>query len=67
MYVKVSLNWPESLSHFCHCAGSAVLGQNTTFLPHKGVLSPAEKALYVSYSDGAGKLSIIFGYTLNHY
>ncbi|THU94834.1 Oligoxyloglucan reducing end-specific cellobiohydrolase [Dendrothele bispora CBS 962.96] len=28
--------------------------QNTTFLPHKGVLSPAEKALYVTYSDGAG-------------
>ena len=24
------------------------------FLPHKGVLSPAEKTLYVSYADGAG-------------
>ncbi|RFU28668.1 hypothetical protein B7463_g7686, partial [Scytalidium lignicola] len=24
------------------------------FLPHKGVLAPAEKALYISYSDGAG-------------
>ncbi|KAH9486753.1 Xyloglucanase [Psilocybe cubensis] len=33
---------------------SAVAGQNTTYLPHKGVLSPAEKVLYVSYSDGAG-------------
>ncbi|KAF5377695.1 hypothetical protein D9615_005239 [Tricholomella constricta] len=33
---------------------TAVAGQNTTYLPHKGVLSPAEKALYVSYSDGAG-------------
>ncbi|KDR85177.1 hypothetical protein GALMADRAFT_218258 [Galerina marginata CBS 339.88] len=33
---------------------SAVAGQNTTFLPHKGVLSPTEKVLYVSYSDGAG-------------
>ncbi|KAL0950941.1 hypothetical protein HGRIS_007696 [Hohenbuehelia grisea] len=33
---------------------SAVAGQNTTFIPHKGVLSPAEKALYVTYSDGAG-------------
>ncbi|KAF9015345.1 hypothetical protein BDQ17DRAFT_1386098 [Cyathus striatus] len=33
---------------------SAVAGQNTTYLPHKGVLSPSEKALYVSYSDGAG-------------
>jgi len=38
--------------------GSAVAGQNSTFLPHKGVLSPAEKALYVSYSDGAGPVSI---------
>lgn len=33
---------------------SAVAGQDTTFLPHKGVLSPAENALYVTYSDGAG-------------
>ncbi|KAF9480067.1 Oligoxyloglucan reducing end-specific cellobiohydrolase [Pholiota conissans] len=33
---------------------SAVPGQNTQFFPHKGVLSPAEKVLYVSYSDGAG-------------
>ncbi|KAL2825046.1 hypothetical protein BDW59DRAFT_161995 [Aspergillus cavernicola] len=24
------------------------------FLPHKGVLSPSEKTLYISYSDGAG-------------
>ncbi|KAI0321694.1 hypothetical protein OF83DRAFT_1161676 [Amylostereum chailletii] len=31
-----------------------VVGQNTTFLPHKGVLSVAEKSLYVSYSNGAG-------------
>ncbi|KAJ6519554.1 hypothetical protein C8R45DRAFT_852566 [Mycena sanguinolenta] len=33
---------------------SAVPGQNTTYLPHKGVLSPVEKVLYVSYSNGAG-------------
>ncbi|TFK40979.1 hypothetical protein BDQ12DRAFT_710849 [Crucibulum laeve] len=33
---------------------TAVAGQNTTYLPHKGVLSPTEKVLYVSYSDGAG-------------
>ncbi|KAL0961281.1 hypothetical protein HGRIS_006241 [Hohenbuehelia grisea] len=33
---------------------TAIPGQNTTYLPHKGVLSPAEKTLYVSYSDGAG-------------
>ncbi len=35
-------------------AGSAVAGQNNTYIPHKGVLSPAEKSLYVSYSNGAG-------------
>ncbi|KAJ3479843.1 hypothetical protein NLI96_g8779 [Meripilus lineatus] len=33
---------------------SAVAGQNSTFIPHKGVLSPTEKSLYVSTSDGAG-------------
>ncbi|KAJ7225786.1 hypothetical protein GGX14DRAFT_422376 [Mycena pura] len=30
---------------------TAVPGQNTTFLPHKGVISPSEKVLYVSGSD----------------
>lgn len=33
---------------------TAVAGQNTTYLPHKGVISPSERVLYVSYSDGAG-------------
>ncbi|KAH7326823.1 hypothetical protein B0J17DRAFT_581043 [Rhizoctonia solani] len=33
---------------------TAVAGQPTTYLPHKGVLSPSEKVLYVSYSDGSG-------------
>ncbi|KAK0473162.1 hypothetical protein IW261DRAFT_1658654 [Armillaria novae-zelandiae] len=33
---------------------SAVAGQNTTYIPHKGVLSPKEHVLYVSYSNGAG-------------
>lgn len=37
--------------------GTAVAGQNTTYLPHKGTFSPAEKVLYVSYSDGAGPVS----------
>lgn len=40
-------------------SGSAIPGQNTQFFPHKGVLSPAEKALYVSYSDGAGPVSLV--------
>jgi len=33
---------------------SAIAGQNNTYIPHKGVLSPTEKVLYVTYSDGAG-------------
>ncbi|TFK76921.1 Oligoxyloglucan reducing end-specific cellobiohydrolase [Pluteus cervinus] len=33
---------------------TAVAGQNTVYLPHKGVISPAERVLYVSYADGAG-------------
>ncbi|KAG6813089.1 hypothetical protein H0H92_014148 [Tricholoma furcatifolium] len=33
---------------------TAVAGQNTTYFPHKGVLSPSEEALYISYSNGAG-------------
>ncbi|KAJ3564253.1 hypothetical protein NP233_g8414 [Leucocoprinus birnbaumii] len=33
---------------------TAIAGQPTTFLPHKGVLSAAESSLYISYSDGAG-------------
>ncbi|KAF8677655.1 hypothetical protein RHS04_06096 [Rhizoctonia solani] len=33
---------------------TAVSGQPTTYLPHKGVFSPSEKVLYVSYSDGSG-------------
>ncbi|KAJ3883080.1 hypothetical protein F5051DRAFT_435505 [Lentinula edodes] len=33
---------------------AAVAGQNNTYIPHKGVLSPAENTLYVSYSNGAG-------------
>ncbi|KAH9944442.1 uncharacterized protein BXZ73DRAFT_87336 [Epithele typhae] len=41
---------------------SAVAGQNHTFMPHKGVLSKAEKALYVSYSDGAGPYDGTNGY-----
>ncbi|KAK0465381.1 uncharacterized protein EV420DRAFT_1637520 [Desarmillaria tabescens] len=33
---------------------SAVAGQNNTYIPHKGVLSPDEHVLYISYSNGAG-------------
>jgi len=31
-----------------------VAGQPGTFFPHKGVLQPTEKALYLTYSDGTG-------------
>jgi xyloglucan-specific exo-beta-1,4-glucanase len=40
--------------------GSAVAGQPTQFLPHKGVISPSDKVLYISYSDGAGPVSNIY-------
>lgn len=33
---------------------TAVAGQNTTYIPHKGVLAPDEGTLYVTYSNGAG-------------
>ncbi|THG93951.1 hypothetical protein EW026_g7416 [Hermanssonia centrifuga] len=33
---------------------TALQGTNTSWIPHKGVLSPAEKSLYISTSDGAG-------------
>lgn len=33
------------------CVGSPLPGQNTTYLTHKAVLSPAEKSLYVTYVD----------------
>ncbi len=38
------------------CQGSAVAGQNTTYIPHKGVLSPKEHVLYVSYSKWCGSI-----------
>lgn len=33
---------------------SPVAGQTVKYFPHKGKLQPTEKALYISYSDGAG-------------
>lgn len=44
----------RTMIDFLSFLGSAIPGQNTQFFPHKGVLSPAEKTLYISYSDGAG-------------
>jgi xyloglucan-specific exo-beta-1,4-glucanase len=42
--------------------GTAVAGQNSTFIPHKGVLSQAENSLYVSYANGAGPYDGTAGY-----
>lgn len=44
-------NLLEAYSFF---VGSAVPGQNSTYIPHKGVLSPEEGLLYVSYADDSG-------------
>ncbi|KAF8586883.1 glycoside hydrolase family 74 protein [Ramaria rubella] len=41
---------------------TAVAGQNSSFIPHKGVLSPAEKSLYVTYANGAGPYDGTLGY-----
>lgn len=35
-------------------SGSAIAGTNSSWIPHKGVLSPTENVLYISTSDGAG-------------
>ncbi|KAL5519320.1 hypothetical protein ACEPAH_1003 [Sanghuangporus vaninii] len=32
---------------------NGIAGENSTFIPHKGVLSPAENSLYVSYFNNA--------------
>lgn len=34
--------------------GSKLAGQPVGYIPHRGVFSPKEKVLYVSYTDGAG-------------
>jgi xyloglucan-specific exo-beta-1,4-glucanase len=51
---RVSLSIPYEHSVFSHTKGNAIAGQPTSFLPHKGVLSASESALYITYSDGGG-------------
>ncbi|KAF8519309.1 putative endoglucanase C [Gautieria morchelliformis] len=41
---------------------TAIVGQNNAFIPHKGVISPGERTLYVSYSNGAGPYDGTAGY-----
>ncbi|KAG8736385.1 hypothetical protein FRC10_009388 [Ceratobasidium sp. 414] len=47
---------------------SAVTGQPTTYMPHRGVLSPSEKVLYLSYNNNAGPydgtLGAVFKYNI---
>ncbi|KAG8932021.1 hypothetical protein FRC02_001774 [Tulasnella sp. 418] len=33
---------------------SAVAGQTNTYIPHRGVISPSDKTLYITYGNGAG-------------
>ena len=56
IFVGAATNTTSSI-YMSENAGStwtAVAGQPTRFLPHKGKLSPAEKVLYISYADGSG-------------
>ncbi|KAG8701147.1 hypothetical protein FRC08_004255, partial [Ceratobasidium sp. 394] len=46
---------------------SAVAGQNTTYMPHRGVLSPSEKILYVTYNNGAGPYDGTLGSVYKYY
>ncbi|KIY65508.1 glycoside hydrolase family 74 protein [Cylindrobasidium torrendii FP15055 ss-10] len=40
---------------------SALPGQQQTYFPHKGVISPDEGLLYLSYSDGVGPYDGVLG------
>ncbi|KAF9496570.1 Oligoxyloglucan reducing end-specific cellobiohydrolase [Pleurotus eryngii] len=42
-------------------ARTVIMCQDMTFLPHKGVLSPSENTLYITYSDRAG----LYGSTIS--
>ncbi|QRV77897.1 glycoside hydrolase family 74 protein [Ceratobasidium sp. AG-Ba] len=46
---------------------SALAGQTTTYMPHRGVLSPSEKALYVTYNNGAGPYDGTLGSVYKYY
>ncbi|MCJ1333713.1 Xyloglucanase [Thelotrema lepadinum] len=57
IFAGVAINTTSSLyvSNDAGSTWSALTGQpKQGFLPHKGKLSPAEHALYISYSDGSG-------------
>ena len=57
IFAGVAINTTSSIyvSNDAGSTWSAIAGQpNQGFLPHKGKLSPTEKDLYISYSDGSG-------------
>ncbi|KAI0348095.1 family 74 glycoside hydrolase [Trametopsis cervina] len=56
IFVGVATNTASNLfvSNDAGTTWSAIAGTNSSWMPHKGVLSPAEKSLYISTSDGAG-------------
>lgn len=46
---------------------TGITGTNTAWMPHKGVMSPAEKALYITTSDGAGPYDGTAGAVYKYY
>ncbi|KAF3929672.1 hypothetical protein AA313_de0202779 [Arthrobotrys entomopaga] len=45
---------------------STIPGQPTGYIPHKGVFSPLENVLYISYSNGAGPYDGTLGYVYKY-
>ncbi|OBZ79136.1 Xyloglucanase [Grifola frondosa] len=70
IFVGVANNGTNNIfvSNDAGATWGAVAGQNNTFIPHKGILSAAEKSLYISYSNGAGPydgtLGSVFKYNI---
>ncbi|KLO08325.1 CEL6 protein [Schizopora paradoxa] len=46
---------------------TAIPGQNNTFIPHHGALSPAENALYIPYANGVGPWDGTLGYVMKYF
>lgn len=56
IFVGVASNGTDNIfvSEDAGSTWTPIAGQQQTYFPHKGVLSPAEGLLYISYSDGTG-------------
>ncbi|GJE86057.1 glycoside hydrolase family 74 protein [Phanerochaete sordida] len=63
IFVGVATNTSSNLfmSNDAGSTWSALPGTNSSWMAHKGVLSPAEKALYISTSDGSGPYDGVLG------